>query len=218
VERIVEPELMTDADQACAYAAADFESAHSRYPLLFLEKFPACPPTGHALDIGCGPGDVTRRFAHILPGWTFDAVDGSPAMLLEARKRITDRITYIEGFIPGAPIPRDRYDLVLSSSLLHHLHDPAVLWDAIRKYAGNMIFMVDLRRPDNEATAQQFVDKYSAGEPEVLCRDFYNSLLASFTPAEVRQQLATAGLPLTVQELTDRHLVVYGTVQRSSVR
>src|SRR2546425_10636040 len=121
MERVLEPELMTEAEQARAYADADFEEAHSRYPVLFRELFPNCPPTGHALDLGCGPGDVTIRFARALPDWSFDAVDGSPAMLAEARKRIAGRINFIEGFIPGAPIPRDRYDLVLSSSLLHHL-------------------------------------------------------------------------------------------------
>ena len=40
MERIVEPELMSGAEQAQAYADANFEEAHSRYPLLFREKFP----------------------------------------------------------------------------------------------------------------------------------------------------------------------------------
>jgi SAM-dependent methyltransferase len=207
VERIVEPELMTEAEQARAYAAADFESAHSRYPLLFREKFPDCPSTGHALDIGCGPGDVTRRFARVLPGWNFDAVDGSTAMLAQAPP--TERIRYIHGLIPGAPLPRSRYNLVLSSSLLHHLHDPAVLWQAVREHADGMVFVVDLRRPATEAVARELTEKYADGEPEVLRRDFYNSLLAAFTPEEVRQQVA--GLNLAVEEISDRHLLVFGT-------
>jgi vacuolar-type H+-ATPase subunit C/Vma6 len=78
-----------------------------------------------------------------------------------------------------------------------------------------MVFVVDLRRPDNRAAAHQLVDAYSAREPEVLRRDFYNSLLASFTLDEVRRQLAAADLPLTVQEITDRHLVVYGLAKSS---
>jgi SAM-dependent methyltransferase len=207
VERIVEPELMTEAEQAQAYAAADFESAHSRYPLLFQQKFPDCPPTGHALDIGCGPGDVTRRFARILPGWDFDAVDGSKAMLAQASP--TERIRYIHGLIPGTRLPRARYDLVLSSSLLHHLHDPAVLWQAVREHADGMVFVVDLRRPATRTVAEELTEKYAAGEPDILRRDFYNSLLAAFTPDEVRQQVA--GLNLVVEEISDRHLLVFGT-------
>lgn len=209
--RIVEPELMTEAEQARAYAQANFESAHSRYPLLFREQFPNCPPTGHALDLGCGPGDVTRRFARALPGWRFDALDGSPAMLAEARRWPSERIHYIEGRIPGAPIPRARYDLVLSSSLLHHLHDPAALWETVRQRAAGMVFVVDLRRPAGDAEARRLTDEYARGEPDVLRRDFYNSLRAAFTVEEVRQQLRQAGLAgLRVSEISDRHLLVAG--------
>ena len=219
IERTVEPELMTEAEQARAYAEADFESAHGQYPVLFREKFPACPSTGHALDLGCGPGDVTRRFARALPGWIFDAVDGSPAMLAEARKRTTEPINYIQGVIPGVPIPRARYDLVLSSSLLHHLHDPAVLWKTVRQYTGpgSMIFILDLRRPDSPEAARRLVEQYSTGEPDILRRDFYNSLLAAFAPDEVRGQLDQAGLPeLRVEVISDRHLVVWGVVRTPS--
>jgi hypothetical protein len=70
---------------------------------------------------------------------------------------------------------------------------------------------MDLMRPATGAAAQALVDQYAAGEPEVLRRDFYNSLLAAFEPAEVRQQLAEAGLGhFSVTEASDRHLVIRG--------
>jgi len=71
MKRTVEPELMTEKSQALAYARADFESAHSSYPKLFTEKFPRPPRRAHALDLGCGPCDVTIRFANANPGWHF---------------------------------------------------------------------------------------------------------------------------------------------------
>jgi len=44
-----------------------------------------------------------------------------------------------------------------------------------------------------------------------LQRDFVNSLLAAFTPTEVRQQLREAGLNwLQVKTITNRHLMVSG--------
>jgi hypothetical protein len=47
-----------------------------------------------------------------------------------------------------------------------------------------------------------------------LQRDFYNSLLAAFTPAEVRRQLAKSGLrELAVSVITDRHLIVCGRIR-----
>jgi SAM-dependent methyltransferase len=204
---------MTEAEQARAYAEANFEEAHRRYPLLFREQFPNCPPTGHALDLGCGPGDVTRRFAQALPGWDFDAVDGSATMLAHAPK--SDRIRYVQGFLPGASIPRARYDLVLSSSLLHHLHDPGVLWETVRQHTttGSLVFVVDLRRPNSREEAQRLVDVYAAGEPEILRRDFYNSLLAAFTTEEVRRQMSAGRLDaLRVEPIGDRHLMIAGSI------
>jgi ubiquinone/menaquinone biosynthesis C-methylase UbiE len=173
------------------------------------------------LDLGCGPCDVTIRFAKANPGYTFHAVDGSAAMLRHAKRAVKSaglsrRLKLIEGFIPGAPIPRRSYDVILSSSFLHHLHDPQVLWQTVRQCAkrGTIVFVPDLRRPSSRAKAREFVRKYSGAEPEILRRDFYNSLLAAFTPAEVRQQLAGAGLnTLKVEIVSDRHLLVFGKMK-----
>src|ERR1041385_6965126 len=109
MKRIVEPELISAQEQAQAYAQADFETAHSLYPKLLAEKFPRRPRAAFALDLGCGPCDVTIRFAKANPGYKFHAVDGSAAMLKFAEaaiaaQRLSHRIKLIEGFIPGAPI------------------------------------------------------------------------------------------------------------------
>jgi len=222
MKRCIEPELMTEVSQALAYALADFESAHSSYPKLFVKKFPRRPRQAVALDLGCGPCDVTIRFANAERGWTFHAVDGSATMLKHARTAIarqrglSRRIRLIEGFIPGAPIPKRRYDVILSSSFLHHLHNPQVLWQTVRQYSrrGTIVFIVDLRRPASRAQARAFVRKYSRSEPAVLRRDFFNSLLAAFTPADVRRQLKAAGLDqLRVEIVSDRHLVVLGRIE-----
>jgi len=70
---------------------------------------------------------------------------------------------------------------------------------------------VDLFRPPSAAVAQQLMETYAAGEPDLLRRDFYNSLLAAFEPSEVEAQLVEAGLPeLAVELISDRHLVVHG--------
>ena len=66
-------------------------------------------------------------------------------------------------------------------------------------------------RPESTDAAQAIVDEHAAGEPDVLRRDFYNSLCAAFTPDEVRTQLAAAGLDaLVVERVTDRHMTIAG--------
>jgi SAM-dependent methyltransferase len=221
MKRIPEPELMDTAEQASAYAAADFAAAHAMYPQLFSKKFLRRAKQALVLDLGCGPCDVTLRFAQANPGYAFHAVDGSGAMLREAKRaiaraKLSRRIRLIKGFIPGARLPARSYDVILSSSVLHHLHDPGGLWQTVRERSrpGTLVFVADLRRPASRVVAKKLLRRYCAPEePEVLRRDFFNSLLAAFTPAEVRRQLKRAGLRgLKVETISDRHMIVFGRV------
>ena len=65
MQRRPEPELMDDEAQALAYARADFAEPHDRFVALLRERVGA--PAGRALDLGCGPGDVTFRVARAFP-------------------------------------------------------------------------------------------------------------------------------------------------------
>ena len=221
MKRVTEPELMDDPLQVQAYASADFAEAHSRIVNSFAEFFLDEEPGGQILDLGCGPGDISFRFASCYPECSVVGVDGSKAMIELANQRkaragkVAERITFIEGLIPGVPLGTEPYTAIISNSLLHHLHKPHVLWETIHRYAsaGTKIYVVDLFRPENHASARRLVEAYAAGEPEILRRDFYNSLLAAFEPVEVEAQLAAAGLDgLSVTVISDRHLVVHGVI------
>jgi ubiquinone/menaquinone biosynthesis C-methylase UbiE len=203
MQRIPEPELMDEPAQAAA----------------FEQFFPQAEVAGPVLDLGCGPGDIGFRFAARFPDCEVTGVDGAAAMLALARQRkaadavVGPRLNFIEGLLPGAVIPELAYTAIISNSLLHHLHDPMVLWEVINRYAGKgtHIFIADLYRPRDTGAVQQLVEQYAAGEPEVLRHDFYHSLCAAFEPGEVEAQLKAAGLhELAVDLLSDRHLVVHG--------
>ena len=221
MQRTLEPELMLDEAQALAYARADFEAPHQRVVEEFRAAFPGLDLDGDILDLGCGPGDITFRFAQAFPRARLIGVDGSPAMLALARQRgeaegLAGRVAFVEGIIPGAPIPPLPWQAVVSNSLLHHLHRPEVLWQPIRSLAaaGTHLFIYDLRRPETPEQAREMVELYAAGEPEVLRRDFHHSLLAAFIVAEVEAQLVEAGLRgLTVRPIGDRHLAVQGILE-----
>ena len=216
---------MDDPQQAAAYASADFTESHSRIVDSFAGYFPGQELRGHILDLGCGPGDISIRFASRYPECSVVGVDGSKAMIALANHRkanagkVGDRTTFIEGLIPDVPLGPVPYTAVISNSLLHHLHKPHVLWETVRRYAdaGTRVYVVDLLRPENHAAAQRLVEQYAAREPEILRRDFYNSLLAAFEPGEVEAQLARAGLDaLSVAVISDRHLVVHGTIHEEN--
>ncbi len=221
MERITEPELMDDEAQAAAYAEADFEEPNSHFVELFAQRVGALPAGAAVLDLGCGPADITLRIARAWPALDVHGLDGSAAMLafgqqvLDSEPALATRVQLVQGLVPDAHLPRARYDAVVSNSLLHHLHDPSGLWRMIRDRAapGGAVLVMDLMRPSSVDAARQLVDTYADGEPEVLRRDFFNSLLAAFEPEEVRQQLEAAGLGgLRVEPTSDRHLVVWGRV------
>jgi SAM-dependent methyltransferase len=226
MRRIVEPELMDEAGQAAAYAGADFEQPHQEFIAQFRAAFPAWDGRGRVLDLGCGPGDIAIRFARAFPECRVDGVDGAEAMLACGRKRLAGaeaadvavRVTLHRARLPSDPAPADAYDAVISNSLLHHLHDPMVIWSCIRRYARPDApwFVKDLRRPDSVEAARALADRYAAGEPAVLQRDFFHSLCAAFTADEVVAQVAAAGLVGRVESIGDRHLVVFMTRIRES--
>jgi ubiquinone/menaquinone biosynthesis C-methylase UbiE len=219
VKRELEPELMEGVEQASAYAAADFATVNAAFAEAFQTRF-ASLEIRRIIDLGCGPADIPVRLASSDPELMITAVDGSGAMLEAARARVRDqglseRVRLVEARIPGVvEAAGSGHDAVISNSLLHHLPDPRVLWREILRLGrrGAAVMVGDLRRPESREEASAIVERYSGGEPEILRRDFYVSLLAAFTVAEVASQLEEAGLAghLEIWTPTDRHLYVAG--------
>lgn len=218
MSRILEPELMTDDDQAAAYAGADFAEPHEAAVTRFIELFPRFH-SGRVLDLACGPADVTVRFAHAFPDVTIVGIDGSAAMLAHGRRRVADagfadRITLEQRTLPDPDLGAlGRFDAVLCTSSLHHFHDPAVLWSAVRSAAapGACVLVKDLARPESVEDVERLVATYAGDEPEVLQRDFHHSFRAAFTVDEVRAQVAGAGFTgWAVARVSDRHLLAAG--------
>lgn len=218
MKRVLEPELMEDQAQVTAYAQADFSVPHND----FVQRVVAMvnEPTffGKALDLGCGPGDISRRLALAMPYCTVDAVDGSKAMLAYALNstapELQTRLKFIDGKLPNLRLAETDYDLIISNSLLHHLSDPQTLWQTVSRFAksGTRIMVMDLLRPKTTDIAQTMVAKYAENEPDILQRDFYYSLLAAFTLDEIEHQLLQAELKLKVEQISDRHVVIAGIV------
>lgn len=218
MERVLEPELMEDEQQVLAYAKANFEEENQGFVDRFREYFPDFAD-GHVFDLGCGPGDIPIRIAKALPACRVTGIDASAPMIRLAEQAVAQaglsgRVTFrCERFqdIAGA----SRADAVMSNSLLHHVPNPLQFWNRLRQLVkpGSPVLVMDLLRPDSPEEAQAIVDRYAAGEPEILRRDFYNSLLAAFTEDEVTTQLARMNLTrLLIDVPDDRHWVVGGLI------
>ena len=218
IDRVLEPELMDDPRQAEVYARADFEEENQGFVERFREYFPEFAQ-GMVLDLGCGPGDIPIRFATLYPDCRVIGIDASAPMIQlgeQAVKQVglADRIMLrcerIDD-VAGARIA----DAAISNSLLHHLPNPLQFWQKLRQLVkpGAPVLVMDLLRPESPEAAQAIVDQYAANEPDILRRDFYNSLLAAFTEDEIGSQLARMNLTrLLIDIPDDRHWVVGGII------
>ena len=218
MNRILEPELMDDPMQAEVYARADFVEENQGFVDRFKEYFSEFSQ-GKVLDLGCGPADIPIRFAKLYPACQVIGIDASAPMIQLGEQAVkqaglTDRITLrCKRFeeVAGARI----VDAVISNSLLHHLPNPLLFWQKLRQLVkpGAPVLVMDLLRPESSEAAQAIVDQYAANEPDILRRDFYNSLLAAFTEDEIGSQLARMNLTrLLIDIPDDRHWVVGGII------
>jgi trans-aconitate 2-methyltransferase len=212
---------MDGADQVLAYAEADFAGSDQA----MLERLVALcggDPGPRVVDLGCGPGNISFRLARRWPSATVLGIDGAPRMLALAQERLAAepglvaRLQFQEALLPLAdPGPlAAAFSAVVCNSLLHHLHDPGVLWRAVAQLAapGAFVYLQDLRRPASPAAVDAMVAEQMEGAPEVLRHDYRASLHAAFTPEEVHAQLKQAGLDgqLQVAPLQERYLEVWG--------
>ncbi|TNF97786.1 MAG: class I SAM-dependent methyltransferase [Gammaproteobacteria bacterium] len=225
MQRIPEPELMDEPEQALAYASADFSEPNQLFVDLFTRLVDNRQVEGNVLDLGCGPGDICIRLAESFPSLQFLGIDGSRAMLehaytaVKSKQTIQNRVVFQEMNIPSSQIPTSAFDYVISNSLLHHLHDPEVLWNIVKHCSkpGALVLVMDLFRPGSMEEATAIVETYAGDEAAILKQDFFNSLCAAFTIEEVKWQLNEAGLAdFTVTEVSDRHLFVSGRLTSSS--
>ncbi len=218
MERVLEPELMEDAEQALVYARADLAKENQGFVDLFSESRPEWTG-GHVIDLGCGPGDIPIRFARKFPGARVTGIDASRPMIQLAEEavksaKMEDRIRFrCERF--QEVLLQEPADAAISNSLLHHVPNPLQFWYKLKHLVkpGSFVLVMDLLRPESAEAAAAIVSQYAADEPPILRRDFYNSLLAAFTEDEVAAQLAEMNLSrLLIDVPDDRHWVVGGII------
>ena len=134
-----------------------------------LEKV---PEKTAVLEIGIGTGallvELTARATKVI------GVDHSPAMLEEARRRVTqiglDGIDLRLGEMTHLPLPDASVGCVVANMVLHHAADPvAVLrevWRVLKP--GGTVVLADLARHEREAAREQLADQWLGFEEDEL--------------------------------------------------
>lgn len=216
--RTPEPEIMDGSEQSAAYANADFTAVNAGFVASFAARFDTFAG-GVLIDLGCGPAEICLLLAQTYTTAQVHGVDASEEMLGHGRRAIAQahldgRVRLHQRYLPlagetGLPLA----DAVVSNSLLHHLAAPETLWQTIARVGrpGAAVYVMDLLRPASIADASEIVDRYAAGEPDVLRHDFFHSLCAAYRVDEIEEQLENSGLRgMAVDVISDRHVCVSG--------
>ena len=84
----------------------------------------------NVIDLGCGTGEMLARIAEIFPNARLSGVDGTPAMVDKAKKKLDGHATIEHSNLNDYSF-KERYDVILSATVLHHLDSPSDHLDSI---------------------------------------------------------------------------------------
>lgn len=210
LNRTLEPEVMDTWQDAIDYDAMDQAAVNRQF---VSDLLAAGEPGDAILDLGTGTARIPIELCQQRDAGRVMAVDLSIPMLELARYNIEiasliERIQLDHVDVKQLPHEDECFTAVISNGMLHHLPDPVrMLAEAVRMTApGGMLFIRDLRRPDNEAVLETLVQTYAGQETAKQQGLFAASLRAALTLEEIRAAVSSLGFdPATVQITSDRH-------------
>jgi ubiquinone/menaquinone biosynthesis C-methylase UbiE len=145
------------------------------------------PSPRSVLDVGCGTGQLLRRFARRFPGAALTGIDPSPEMVRAAAAAVPEGapVTFVQGYAEHLPFEDAAFDLVATTMSFHHWADqPSALHEVRRVLAPEGAFLLA------DALATGWMRWFfSIGE----AHDAFN------TPARLTEMFREAGL--TVERL-----------------
>ena len=216
MDRILEPVLMTNEDQCREFALASRAYARVAFVQWIFEKILV---KGKIADLGCGPGDFLIDICNHDNTLDIVGFDGSAAMVSQAKSlieknKLEERITIKNLLFEN--ITENNFDVSISSLSLHHQSDPLTFWNIVKRITKNdgYVFIMDLIRPESEASADNIVQIYAASDHQLFQQDYKNSLLSSFTIPEIQHQLIMSDLSHLTIENMGQVVLIYGKISK----
>jgi ubiquinone/menaquinone biosynthesis C-methylase UbiE len=209
LERVLEPEVMDDWQEATAYDAMDFSAVNRDFALTAIDLHPHAV---RVLDIGTGTAQIPIILCQEKSCYQVLAVDLAQSMLVLGRRNVEAagllqqiRLELADG--KNLPYPNWEFDLVISNSLVHHLPAPFSFFCEVARLVkpNGAVLIRDLLRPDSTAEIDRIVA--AAGDYGVRQQQlFRDSLAAALTLTEIRELLTAAGMTnYQLSQSSERH-------------
>ncbi len=203
MERVREEEAIAEMAQAQQFNEHMKKSlVQHEYRLLARQAVKlGIPRGGQVLDIGTGPGYIAMEIASLLRGEAgVVGLDLSAAMLQIAARNAAERglqdyISWKEGDAGRMPFPDASFDGVVSSGSLHHWDDPLTVFNELARVLkpGGIALIRDTHRLQKRS-ARFFARLIGLSIPRDFRVHYWNSIISSFTPAELEEILMRSDL------------------------
>jgi ubiquinone/menaquinone biosynthesis C-methylase UbiE len=209
LDRVLEPEIMDDWQEATAYDAMDFSAVNRDFALTAIDLHPHAV---RVLDIGTGTAQIPIILCQEKSCYQVLGVDMAQSMLILGRRNIEAagllqqiRLELADG--KKLPYPNWEFDLVISNSLVHHLPDPQSFFQEVARLVkpNGAVLIRDLLRPDSMAEIDLIVTEAGDYGPRQN-QLFRDSLAAAFTLPEIQGLVSDAGMTdYQLSQTSNRH-------------
>jgi len=218
IDRVLEPEVMEDLQEAIDYNDMDFSEVNRA----FVTDFIAYATQGglalgrDILDLGTGTARIPVELCMQVPSVRVMASDASTEMLELARYNIEihhmlDRIQLHRGDAKKLVFGREFFDAVISNSLVHHLPEcESFFAESLRVLRpSGVLFVRDLFRPDSKQEVERLVALHAGSESERSQQLLRQSLEAALRLDELTELLGQLGIESScIVQSSDRHWTV----------
>lgn len=212
--RILEPEIMDTEEDATEYDSIPNDDVNAAFVEEVLNISPL--DAKQLVDLGSGPDHIPILFALKNLQLKITAVELAENMIVLAKQNIKragveHQILIEKQDIKTTTLPPNSFDVVISNSCIHHIHNPIELFLEAKRLVGKggVIYFKDLLRPETLPELEHLVSTYAHDVSEYQRILFRNSLHASLTLDEVKEHVETAKLiNAEVKQTSDRHWVL----------
>ena len=202
--RVPEPDLVMErVAQTSSFSQAGDQGGVLAFLYLYnaLQISSVLQPGDRVLDLACGPAHQLVQVARLNPDVRFVGLDASPAMLACAQGTLArahiSNVELVQGDMTRLMGLEDScMDGVICTMSLHHLPDHAALCTTLREVRRVLkpqgrFYLADFGRLKRLRTQRFFADDLR--QPTQFTEDYFNSLRAAFSVAELSAAVAPLG-------------------------